>query len=90
MLSKIPNSATISDGATITTMEPPTGLEDLVDQIWQDVDRRVTRMHVQRLVKEEVSLFQDTVVVKFMPYLIHRRVNARLIEERNARGVAIH
>ena len=56
-------------------------LDNLIEQVWQGLNRQVQRERVHELVLEEASPFQDAIVAQIVPYLIHRRVRVRLIDE---------
>ena len=47
--------------------------EHLVETVWQDLDKQVSREQIRRVVAEISLEFQDATVTAFVPIFVHRR-----------------
>ena len=47
--------------------------EHLVETVWQDLDKQVSREQIRRVVAEISLAFQDATVTAFVPIFVHRR-----------------
>lgn len=57
--------------------------EHLVETVWQDLDKQVSREQIRRVVAEISLEFQDATVTAFVPIFVHRRAVDQLQKQLN-------
>jgi hypothetical protein len=59
---------------------PVTGLVDevFVDQIWQEVQGKVSRLQIHQLVLEATSEFAEATITTYVPIFVRRHVHKKL------------
>lgn len=57
--------------------------EHLVEAVWQDLDKQVSREQIRRVVAEIALEFQDATVTAFVPIFVHRRAVDQLQKQLN-------
>ena len=60
-----------------TDLDEGAALSRLTDEIWQDLDGKVSRSQVEQAVKKEAAAFNNAVAES----LIHRHLRVKLIKE---------
>ena len=53
----------------------------LVDKLWQELDETVPRAHIQEVLDDVATRFQDATVTSFLTILIERKTREKLAEE---------
>lgn len=57
--------------------------EHLVETVWQDLDKQVSREQIRRVVAEISLEFQNATVTAFVPIFVHRRAVEQLKQQFN-------
>jgi phage FluMu protein gp41 len=74
-------SPTIAD---IDDAEAVNRLDDLVDQIWQDLDGQVSREQVRQITAEVAAEFHKATITTFVPIFVRRQALRKLKAEMNS------
>ncbi len=56
-------------------------LANLIDQVWQDLNRNVPRSRVYEVVMNEAAAFHNGITTTYIPLLIRRWARVKLIKE---------